>query len=303
MSPCFGMILFMSVTKKTVSLVLGSGGARGLAHIGVIKWLKENGYEIKSISGCSIGALIGGVYAAGKLDVLEEWMCAITRTDLVGFLDFAWKRDGIIKGDKIINTLVNLIGEQRIEELPLPFTAVAFDIYGEKEVWLQSGSLFNAIRASCSLPFLLTPYNDNGTILVDGGILNPVPIAPVFSDKADMIVAVNLGGPFQDKSPATTKNSSKNTTMASTLSTQIKQFFQSLQSKAPINIERGISPYEIYYQSFEAMQGTIARAKLAAYPPDELIEIPRNACGTMEFDRAAEMIELGYGAAATYLKH
>ena len=286
-------------TKKTVSLVLGSGGARGLTHIGVIHWLEAHGYAIKSISGCSIGALIGGVYAAGKLDVLEEWMRAITRTDLVGYLDFTWKRDGFIKGDKIINTLINLIGDQLIEDLPIPYTAVAFDIYREKEAWLQSGSLFNAIRASISLPFIFTPFNDNGTILVDGGVLNPVPIAPIFSDKTDMIIAVNLGGPFQ---PAMQKQAEMTfASSTSALSQQIKQFFQSLQSKPSSDVDRGVSPYEMYYQSFEAMQGTIARLKLAAYPPDKIVEIPRNACGTMEFYRAAEMIDYGYRMAEKFL--
>jgi len=287
-------------TIKTVSLALGSGGARGLAHIGVIHWLEEHGYEIKSISGCSIGSLIGGVYAAGKLDVLEKWMRAITRPELATYLDFAWKRDGIIKGDKIINTLVNLIGDQLIEELPMPFTAVAFDIYREKEVWIQSGKLFDAIRASISLPFVLTPHEQNGRVLIDGGILNPIPIAPIFSEQTDLIIAVNLGGPFQEfDKPKQKRDKPKPVTAA--LSEQIKQFFHSIQSKAPINVERGISPYEIYYQSFEAMQSTIARLKLAAYPPDKIVEIPRNACGTMEFYRAAEMIDYGYQMTQKFL--
>ncbi len=287
-------------TNKTVSLVLGSGGARGLTHIGVIHWLEERGYEIQSISGCSIGSLIGGVYAAGKLDVLENWMRAITRTDLTTYLDFTWQRDGIIKGDRIIQTLTNLIGDIMIEELPMPYTAVAFDIYREKEVWIQSGPLFNAIRASISLPFIFTPYNHNGTVVVDGGVLNPVPIAPVFSDETDMIIAVNLGGPFhefeEDK-----QESEKRPSAATKLTEQVKQFFDTVQSKVPIQTDRGINPYEIYYQSFEAMQGTIARLKLAAYPPDKILEIPRNACGTMEFYRAAEMITYGYEMAEKYL--
>lgn len=286
--------------SKTVSLVLGSGGARGLTHIGVIHWLEEHGYKIKSISGCSIGSLIGGVYAVGKLDVLENWMRAITRPDLMTYLDFAWKRDGIIKGDRIIQTLTNLIGDVMIEDLPMPYTAVAFDIYREREVWIQTGSLFNAIRASISLPFILTPYNHNGTILVDGGVLNPVPIAPVFSDESDLIIAVNLGGPFHVFENHK-EEIEKDPSVATKLTEQVKMFFHSVQSKAPIRADRGVSPYEIYYQSFEAMQGTIARLKLAAYPPDKIVEIPRNACGTMEFYRADEMITYGYAMAEKYL--
>ncbi|MCD6597658.1 MAG: patatin-like phospholipase family protein, partial [Bacteroidales bacterium] len=168
----------MRLNKITVSLVLGSGGARGLAHIGVIRWLEENNYEIKSISGCSIGSLIGGVYAAGKLDQLEKWMCSITNKDIITLLDISWDGSGLFKGDKIINTLVNLLGDTRIENLSISFTAVAADVDAEKEVWINSGSLFDAIRASVSLPLFFTPYNYNGIKLIDGGVLNPVPIAP-----------------------------------------------------------------------------------------------------------------------------
>ena len=147
-----------SFTKKTtVSLVLGSGGARGLAHIGVIRWLEENNFEIKSISGCSIGSLIGGVYAAGKLDQLEEWMTSLKKTDIASLLDLSWGSGGIFKGDKIINTLVGFLEDIQIENLPLPYTAVAVDIVTEKEVWINSGSLFEAIRASVSLPLFFTP--------------------------------------------------------------------------------------------------------------------------------------------------
>jgi NTE family protein len=142
-------------TKRTVSLVLGSGGTRGLAHIGVIHWLEEHDFKIESISGCSMGSLIGGVYAAGKLDEFEQWVCAITKIDMVSLLDLARSKNGLIKGDKIINSLVDLVGEQLIEDLPLRFTSVASDIVNEKEVWIQSGKLFDAIRASISLPLFL----------------------------------------------------------------------------------------------------------------------------------------------------
>ena len=141
--------------EMTVSLVLGSGGARGLAHIGVIHWLEDNGFKIESISGCSMGALIGGVYAAGKLDDFESWVRAITKVDIVTLLDLSWKKSGLVKGDKIINTLTELVGDVVIEDLPIAYTAVASDILNEKEVWMNSGKLFDAIRASISLPLFL----------------------------------------------------------------------------------------------------------------------------------------------------
>ena len=157
--------------RKTVSLVLGSGGARGLAHIGVIRELEERGYEIASISGCSIGALIGGIYAAGKLDEFENWVRAISKMDMVALLDLSWARHGLVKGDKIIGTLVDLVGDRTIEELPITYTAMAVDINNEKEVWLNSGRLFDAIRASISLPVFLKPVPYQGDYLIDGGVL------------------------------------------------------------------------------------------------------------------------------------
>ena len=159
--------------KKSISLVLGSGGARGLAHIGVIHWLEEQGFEIASISGCSMGALIGGIYAAGKLDVFEQWVRDISKVDILTLLDLSWQKNGLVKGDKIIATLTELVGDIAIEDLPIKYTAVAADIANEKEVWLTSGSLFDAIRASISLPLFFTPFHYNGVDLIDGGVLNP----------------------------------------------------------------------------------------------------------------------------------
>ena len=183
--------------EKTLSLVLGGGGARGLAHIGVIHWLEENDFTIRSIAGTSIGALIGGIYAAGKLDEFELWVRSITKVDMVALLDLAWEKSGLFRGDKLINTLIELVGEQLIEDLPISYSAVATDIKGQKEIWIKSGSLFDAIRASISIPLLFTPYRYKGVDLVDGGVLNPVPIAPTFGDETDMTIAVNLGGPAE----------------------------------------------------------------------------------------------------------
>jgi len=284
----------MERDMKTVSLVLGSGGARGLAHIGVIHWLEENGYEIKSISGCSAGAMIGGIYAAGKLDEFEQWVRALTKLDILTLLDMSWSRNGLVQGDKIINSLVELVGDQTIEELPIPFTAVAADINNEKEVWMNSGSLFDAIRASISLPLFFTPYDHKGIKLIDGGVLNPVPIAPTFSDDTQMTIAVNLGGPLE--SITITKDKQKNPTKESeTFHEKISHYIDNLKQNLQREVEEiDLGVYDIANQAFDAMQSTIARQKLAAYPPDHTIEIARNACGTLEFDRADEMIALGY---------
>ena len=279
--------------EKAVSLVLGSGGARGLAHIGVIHWLEENGFKIESISGCSMGALIGGIYAAGKLDVFERWVRAITKIDIITMLDFSWKKGGLVKGDKIINTLTELVGDIAIEDLPIKYTAVAADILNEKEVWMNSGNLFDAIRASISLPLLFTPFRYKDINLIDGGVLNPVPIAPTFSDATDLTIAVNLGGMVDNKEKIMIDNDSisKN---KSPFTEKITEFVESFKDSTVNHINKEWGAYDIANQAFDAMQSTIARQKLAAYPADYFIEIARNACGTLEFNLASEMIELGY---------
>ncbi|MEZ9533766.1 MULTISPECIES: patatin-like phospholipase family protein [Vibrio] len=285
--------------EKTISLVLGSGGARGLVHVGIIRWLIEHGYQIKSISGCSIGALIGGVYAAGKLDEFEEWVTSIDQSDMAMMLDFSWQSSGIFKGDKIIDTLRGLIGEISIEDLPIPYTAVAANVADEKEVWLQSGSLFDAIRASISLPLFFTPHVINGEVLIDGGVLNPVPIAPTFSDKTDFTLAVNLGGEpemlQQEVIPVSLP------TKESNLHEKVVHFIDNLGSSVKSKMSFNFAAYDIANQAFDAMQSTIARQKLAAYPADITLEIPRNACGTLEFDRSQEMIDRGYHLAQAKL--
>jgi NTE family protein len=290
----------MIADNKTVSLILGSGGARGLAHIGVIHWLEENGYLIRSISGCSMGALVGGVYAAGKLDVFTGWVRAITTTDMLKLLDISFGSSGMVKGEKIINTLKDLVGDQLIEDLPITYTAVAADIINEKEIWLNKGPLFDAIRASISLPFFFTPARLNDVELLDGGILNPVPIAPTFSDSTDIKIAVNLGGPV-DKHIAASAHNEQQTQAEPDLMDKISRFIDAIHGSGDESNNGTLGMLDIADQSFDAMQGAIARQKLAAYPPDEIIELPRNLCGTLEFDRADEMIEVGYRLAAEKL--
>jgi len=290
-----------SDSKKTVSLVLGSGGARGLAHIGVISELEANGYEIKSISGCSVGALVGGIFAAGKLDEFEQWVRAITKVDIVSLLDIAWQKHGLVKGDKIINTLIDLVGDRMIEDLPMRYTAVAADVKREKEVWINSGRLFDAIRASISLPLFFTPVEYRSGHLIDGGVLNPVPIAPTFNDDTDLTVAVNLGGPLQAETIS--KNAeSRSADCDPSFQEKVSQFISDLQGAKKPRSGDDWSVYDIADQAFDAMQSTIARQKLAAYPPDINIEIARNACETLEFDRADEMIELGRQKASELLQ-
>jgi len=289
---------------KTISLVLGSGGARGLAHIGIIRWLKENNYDIRSISGCSMGALVGGVYACGKLDDFEEWMRAISKLDIVKLLDISWGKQGLVEGDRIMTALKDLVGDRRIEDLDIEYTAVAADINREKEIWLKSGSLFDAIRASISLPLFFIPAELKGMSLLDGGILNPVPIAPTFEDHNDLTIAVNLGGlPSGEPHPKQQDDSKENREPRENIvRSKISSFLEDVKSRNPLEGSGSWKMLGIANQTFDAMQSAIARQKLAAYPPDRTITIARDACGTLEFDRADEMIRLGYETAAKTLE-
>ncbi len=271
--------------KQTVSLVLGSGGARGMAHIGIIKWLEENDYKIESISGCSMGALIGGFYAAGKLDNYTEWLRELDVLEMLKIIDFKGS-GGLVSGESLMEKMEELIGDHKIEELPIKFTAVASDVQEEKEIWMNEGSLLSAIRASISLPLFFTPHFYNGRLLVDGGVLNPVPIAPTFHDNTDLTIAVNLGGKVDLDIVAAEKKEEKS------VSSKIKEYLGQFALPDAITLETGV--YQVADNSFDAMQGTIARVKLAAYPPDIEIEVPRNLCGTLEFNRADEMIVYGY---------
>jgi len=271
--------------KKTVSLVLGSGGARGMAHIGIIKWLEENDYKIASISGCSMGALIGGFYAVGKLDNYTEWLRELDVLGMLKVIDFKGS-GGLVSGEKLMQKLEELVGDHKIETLPIKFTAVAADVQEEKEIWMNEGSLLSAIRASISLPLFFTPHPYNGRLLVDGGVLNPVPIAPTFHDNTDMTIAVNLGGKV-DLSIVSEEHLDTRS-----VSAKIKEYLNQFALPDALTLETGV--YQVADNSFDAMQGTIARVKLAAYPPDVEIEIPRNLCGTLEFNRADEMIAYGY---------
>ncbi len=289
--------------NKTVSLVLGSGGARGLAHIGVIHWLEENNYDIRSISGCSIGALIGGIFACGKLGVFEEWVRAISKFDIARLLDISWGKQGLFEGERIIAALEELVGDYQIEDLPIQYTAVAADIKREKEVWLKRGSLFDSIRASIALPLFFTPFEMNGMKLLDGGILNPVPIAPTFEDNTDLTIAVNLGAPPSGNPQPVLKPEPKggNRSPVDGLHAKISNFIDDLKNRAPNDEVGNWKMLAIADQTFDAMQGAIARQKLAAYPPDHTIMIARDACGTLEFDMADEMIALGYETAGRLL--
>lgn len=286
--------------KKSVSLVLGSGGARGHAHIGVIRALEEMGYSVRNISGCSMGSVIGGIYAADKLDTYTEWAFQLAKGDVVKLLDFSFSLRSIFKGERIIEVLRELIGDRKIEDLDKRFTAVATSLDEQREVWLNSGSLFTAIKASTAVPGVFSPVELDGRTLVDGGLVNPIPIAPTLNDSTDLTIAVNLAG--LDASYVPAEKAAKSDDETNGYREKIADFLSGLREKddsgAPDN---DLDAADLLVRSIDVMQGAIARLKLAAYSPDKTIEIPRDACSFFEFHRAEEMADLGYEKACEAL--
>ncbi len=294
------------MSKKTkISLVLGSGAARGLTHIGVIRCLTDHNYEIKYISGSSIGALVGGIYAAGELDVYVEWVKALKRRNIIRLLDISFTRKSIFKGERIIEVLKEIIKDRTIEELPIGFTAVATDILEQKEVWLAEGSLFQAIRASIAVPMIFSPVQYSDRLLADGGIINPVPIAPTLNNDTELTVAVALNGPpeiFEIESKVSVDE--EDIQPKNKYQLGIEKLVDGMMPKGEIKeSKQDIGIINLMTQSMDTMQSSLARFKLAANRPDIMIEIPRNLCGWLDFDRAEELIEFGYARTEETLKH
>ncbi|MEO4046619.1 patatin-like phospholipase family protein [Pseudomonas sp. CAU 1711] len=316
--------------NKRVALVLGSGGARGYAHIGVIEELEARGYEIGCIAGCSMGAVVGGIYAAGKLQDYRAWTESLDYLDVLRLLDVSF-RLGAIRGEKVFGKIHEMVGEIDIEDLAIPYTAVATDLTNQQEIWFQEGCLHKAMRASAAIPSLFTPVTQGTRMLVDGGLLNPLPIVPVVSSHCDLIVAVNLNAQNQKQyslpvieRPAAFKG--KIDQLMGSLSARLpflrrevdeeedekliaeldnpwvepkppREPDDSAPKSASGSRELGnvgpASLLELVNLSFETMQSSLAQYKIAGYPPDILINVPKRVCRFFEFHKAPELIQLG----------
>jgi len=246
--------------KKKVSLVLGSGGARGITQIGVIKYLLENNYEIDEVVGCSIGSLIGAAFAEGKNDELGKWMSNLTRSDVFRLMDFSNPRFGLLKGQRVLSTLQDVFEDINIEDLKIKYAAVATDLVKECELVFREGSIYSAIRASIAIPAVFKGVALNGQFLVDGGVLNPLPINQV-QNKDNIVIAVNLDG-------------------TPLLDTAIE--FHKLSSIA------------LLQESYRAMRRRLSILNIEIHKPDYLINIPHNLSGIWEFDKSAMLIDRGY---------
>jgi NTE family protein len=292
----------MIATKKTVSLVLGSGGARGYAHIGVIEELLKHDYEIKSISGSSMGALIGALYACGKLEVFKEWVLALDLLDVAKLVDFSFTGTGIIQGDKVFEVIEEMIGDIMIEDLPISFTAVSTDLIKQKEVWIQEGRLIDAIRASIAIPTVFTPKKIGERYLIDGGVINPMPIAPTVADDTDITIAVNLCAKVsKDHKIHIPKRVREKVSGMQEIFFEMEQKAEQLFARKKKSTFEQMDMFDIMGRTIDIMQNTVLDCKMAGYSPDIVIGIPNDACGFYEFNKAYEMIELGKIITQDYL--
>ena len=273
------------VKTKNVALALASGGARGLAHIGAIEELEAQGYKITSIAGCSMGALVGGVYAAGKLNEFREWMKTIDRKKMLSLIDFSLSLNHIVKGTRIIEAIMEFVPDVNIEDLPIPYCAVATDLKAGKEVLFNKGSLFQAIRASISLPSFYEPVQRDDMILIDGGVINPLPLNRVKRQAGDILVGIDVSGhdykaqwDEQQRLTAIQKSDAS-------LKTKI------LDMLIPDNIDFNYYTVLSRASSLMIRQNSILMAQLMN--PDILIDIQMNRYGTFDFDKSEKLIAIG----------
>jgi NTE family protein len=302
---------------KRVALVLGSGGARGYAHIGVLQVLAERGYEVVAVAGSSMGALVGGLLAAGRVDEYTDWVTTLSQRDVLRLLDPAVGAPGAIRLERVLARMGEILDGALIEDLPIPYTAVATDIGARREVWFSSGPLDVAIRASVAIPGLITPIMVNGRLLVDGGVLNPVPMEPVIGVDADFTLAVSLAGERTHDPAAMPKRESsaprpahewldrflksasgvwENEFVASILARFGRGQEAELEPTPPPAFDRpppGLGITDVTSMSLDTMASLITRYRLAALPPDVLVTVPGDAAKTMDFHRASELIAIG----------
>lgn len=283
--------------KKKVALVLASGGSRGLAHIGAIDVLQENGYEITSVSGCSMGALVGGLFAAGGLDIFREWMKRVDRMKVLSMMDLTIGSGGFVKGDKIIEELRSIIPDKNIEELEIPFTAVATDIRHRREVVFDKGSLYEAIRSSISMPSVFTPHRIGDMLLVDGGVVNPIPLDRVKRTEGDILVAVDLNAPYEMKKEHESAIGHMRKKLADIIDNitdkkKVEEIETASQNKG-YEDDEDMGFVALLNESSALMLQCNSERSIALYPPDILIRIAKNAYGTMEFYKFDEIVQLG----------
>ena len=282
--------------SKSVALVLSSGGARGYAHAGVIEAIEKHGFSITSVAGCSMGAVVGGMYAAGGLEKFKEWACSLERSDVFKLYDFVFSSQGIIRGERVFKQLESYTPDRNIEELPIPFTALATDLNAQKEMVFSSGSLYRALRASSTIPAVIKPTEFEGLELLDGGILNPLPINYVNRSNNDIIVAVDVNAPIPyDDSNRSKSEIDEDKKFNSRLEELARKWFRS-ENKPTNSEKKKLGFFDLMMKSIDMMQDRITQNILEQYPPDIHIQISRSACSTFDYYKAERLMEDGKAA-------
>lgn len=280
--------------KAGISLALGGGCARGWAHIGVLRALDEAGIEISMIAGTSIGALVGGCYLAGKLDELEEFARSLTKRRIFGLLDFRFGGNGLLGGLKLDARLREHMSGIRFEDLPKPFVCVAAEIRTGHEIWLSNGSLVTAMRASYALPGVFEPVKCNGRILMDGALVNPVPVSVCRAYEQQLVVAVNLHYDLFGRAAVIKHNAGE-----LTVEKDAPQAAGAIPGRQVHETKLGITG--VMVEAFNIIQDRISRARLAGDPPDMSLQPKLSHIGLTEFHRADEAIRLGYESTMVHI--
>jgi NTE family protein len=278
--------------KPRIGLALGTGSARGWAHIGAIRALEERGIKADLVCGTSIGALVGAAYASGELDRLEEWVTGLAWTKVVRLMDLTW-RGGLIRGQRLFTLFRTIFDDRDIDSLPIPYGAVATELYSGREVWLQRGNLLDAVRASCALPGLFTPVIRDNVVLVDGGLVNPVPVSMCRALGAEIVIAIDLTwgklGPYRDRGRAVAPRE-----VPGWLS-RLRPGWVEKKSKAE---ESPLIPsiFEVFNTALDVVEMRVARSRLSGDPADVLITPLLPDFATMDYHRAREAIDEGRAA-------
>jgi NTE family protein len=280
---------------KNVTLVLSGGGARGIAHIGVIEELESRGYVINSVAGTSMGALVGGVYAVGKLNEFKEWLFTLDKQRIFRLLDFTFSSQGLIKGDRVLNTMKKFVPDAVIEDLKIKYTATAFDLAHDREIVFSKGNLYEAIRASISIPTVLTPVISGKSLLVDGGVVNNIPINNAIRTENDHLIAVYVNAETPVYKPNLTvkeRNKRQNIYMK-----RIAEFRTGLPEDNSENQLKRLNYFNLINNTIASATNRLAQMIIQMHPPEILIEISRKSAGTFDFFKAEELVEIGRYAA------
>ncbi len=280
----------MIETKQKVALVLSGGGARGIAHIGVIEELEKRGYEISSIAGTSMGSLIGGAYASGTMQELKEWFYSLDRRRVFRLVDFTLSKQGLIKADKVLTRMKDFVPDTKIESLPIPYAAVAVDMTANKEVVFREGSLYHAMRSSIAIPSVLTPVREEHRLLVDGGVMNNIPTNHVCRSEGDIMIAVNVNAHIPMEKVVLTE-SEKNKERV--YQKKLKEFTSHLFPHSSKSEEEHIGYFSLLSRTLDMMMIHMAEQSLAQNAPDLLIPVPRESCSLYDFYKAEHQVEMG----------